>query len=111
MRLFFHQRLEKWLIIHTFYNWLTYNTYGSVDAAAGEALMNKNIDDACNLIEDMAHNHYQWSNEGSTQQEVPRKHDVDAFKLTVAKVNALLKFCKLNMNVVGIASVSCEISD
>jgi len=35
----------------------------TVDAAAGGALMNKNYTAAYDLIEDMAQNHCQWTNE------------------------------------------------
>ncbi|KEH26562.1 hypothetical protein MTR_6g464700 [Medicago truncatula] len=46
--------LEKWLIVHTFYNSLSYTTKMTVDAAAGGALMNKNYTEAYALIEEMA---------------------------------------------------------
>src|ERR1051325_7098209 len=41
LRLCPHHGLEEWLIIHTFYNGLLYNTRLTIDAAAGGALMNK----------------------------------------------------------------------
>jgi len=53
-----HHVLEKWLIVHTFYNGLSYTTGMSVDAAASGALMNKNYTAAYALIEDMTQNHY-----------------------------------------------------
>ena len=49
-----HHGLEKWLIVHTFYNALSYTTKMTVDAPAGGALMNKNYTVAYALIEDMA---------------------------------------------------------
>ena len=49
--------LEMWLIVHTFYNGLTYNTRIYVDIAAGKVLINKNVNDTYHLIEDMAFNH------------------------------------------------------
>jgi hypothetical protein len=42
--------LEDWLVIHTFYNGLLYNTMLTIDAAAGGALMNKPYADAYNLL-------------------------------------------------------------
>ena len=51
-----HHGLEKWLIIHTFYNGLTYMTRITVDAAAAGALMNKDFTITYALIEDMALN-------------------------------------------------------
>ena len=41
LRLCPHHGLEKWVIIHTFYNGLLYTTKIYVDAAAGGALMYK----------------------------------------------------------------------
>jgi len=63
LRLFPHHGLEKWLIVHTFYNGLSYTTKMIVDVTAGGALMNKNYTTTYALIEDMAQNHYQWINE------------------------------------------------
>jgi len=59
IRLCPHHGLEKWLIVHTFYNGLSYTIKMIVDVAAGGALMNKNYTVAYALIEDMAQNHYQ----------------------------------------------------
>jgi len=59
MRACSHHSLEKWLIIHTFYNGLLYNTRMTIDVVAGGALMNKPFHDAYSLIEDMTQNHYQ----------------------------------------------------
>jgi len=58
LRLCPHHGLEKWLIIHTFYNGLLYTTKIYVDAAAGGALMNKTYTAAYALIENMEQNHY-----------------------------------------------------
>jgi len=46
--------LEKWLIVHTFYNGLSYTTQMTSDAVVGGALMNKNYTTTYALIEDMA---------------------------------------------------------
>ena len=51
MRLCPHHGLEEWLIIHTFYNGLLYNTRLIIDAAAGGALMDKSYTGAYALIE------------------------------------------------------------
>jgi len=59
MRVCPHHILEKWLIIHTFYNSLAYNTRITIDVVAGGALMNKPFNDFYDIIEDMAQNHYQ----------------------------------------------------
>ncbi|KAK2443858.1 hypothetical protein QL285_014927 [Trifolium repens] len=41
-----HHGLEEWLIIHTFYNGLMYNTRMTVDATTGGALMDKAFSEA-----------------------------------------------------------------
>ena len=56
LRLCPHHGLEKWLIIHTFYNGVLYTTKIYVDAAADGALMNKTYTAAYALIENMAQN-------------------------------------------------------
>ena len=55
-----HHRLSKWLQVQTFYNGLSENTKTLVDAATGGALMGKTIDEAHQLLEEMATNNYQW---------------------------------------------------
>lgn len=52
-RMYPHHSLEKWVIVHTFYIALNYNTRMIVDVA-----INKRIDNTLILIEDMVLNHY-----------------------------------------------------
>ncbi|MCI07469.1 putative transposable element protein, partial [Trifolium medium] len=54
-----HRGLEVWLVVHIFYNGLSYKTRMTVDATMGGALMNKNVDEAHELTEEMAQNHFQ----------------------------------------------------
>lgn len=42
----------------------------------------KHVGETYNLIEDMALNHYQWSNERGNPQKVPEEYNVDALNLT-----------------------------
>jgi len=110
--------LEKWLIIHVFYNGLLFATKMNVDAAAGGALMNKTYTGAYALIEDMAQNHYQWISERVITVVTPpsSKKEADMYQVSTldhlsAKVDALLqKFDKLSVSVVTPAPVSpsCE---
>jgi len=112
LRLCPHHGLEKWLIVHTFYNGLSYTTKMTVDAAAGGALMKKNYTEAYALIEDMAQNHYQWTNEraitaSSSSKKEAGIHEVSNFDYLAAKVDALtLKFEKMNVSAVTNAPVS-----
>ena len=75
LRLCPHHGLEKWLIIHTFYNGLYYTTKFFVDAVAGGALMNKTYTAAYALIENMAQNHYQWTSERVITDSSPSKKE------------------------------------
>jgi len=117
LRLCPHHGLEKWLIVHTFYNGLSYTTKVTVDAAAGGALMNKNYTEAYALIEDMAQNHHQWTNEWAVTASSPSKNEAGMYEVSTldhlaAKVDALTqKFEKMNVSAVTPAPVSppCEI--
>ena len=46
-------------MVQTFYNGLNYSTKTHVDAATGGALIGKSIEEAQQLIEEMAANNYQ----------------------------------------------------
>jgi len=94
LRLCRHRGLENWLIVHTFYNGLSYTTKMTVDATAGGALMNKNYTEAYALIEDMAQNHYQWTNERANTASTPSKKEVGMYEVSTldhlaAKVDPL----------------------
>jgi len=90
----------------------------TVDTAADGALMNKNYTEAYTLIEDMAQNHYQWTNERAINASSPFKkeaagiYEVSNLDHLAAKVDALTqKFEKMNVSAVTNAHVSppCEI--
>ena len=116
LRLCPHHGLEKWLIVHTFYNGLSYTTKMSVDAAAGGALMNKNYTEAYALIEDMAQNHYKWTDEraitsSSSSKKEAGMYEVSNYDHLASKIDTLTeKLEKLNVSAINSASTpSCEI--
>lgn len=76
-----HHGIEKWLIVHTFYNGLSYNSRMTVDAAAGGTLLNKSVGESYTLIEDMTTNHYQWSNERAFLKKTLGKYELDAISM------------------------------
>ncbi|XP_045800522.1 uncharacterized protein LOC123894544 [Trifolium pratense] len=87
-----HHGLENWLIIHTFYNGLLYNTRMTIDAAAGGALMDKPYNQAYQLIESMDQNHYQWGNERTTVEKPQTKggmYEISNMDHINAKLDAL----------------------
>lgn len=92
MRACQHHKLEKWFIIHTFYNGLLYNTRMTIDAATEEVLMNKPFNDAYALIENMAQNHYQWGSQRTlVEKSQPKEgmYEVSSFDHLNVNVNAL----------------------
>ena len=107
-----HHGLESWLIIHTFYNGLHYNTKMTIDAAAGGALMNKPYPEACALIEDMAQNHCQWGTERATVEKKEAQggiHEISSIDMMQAKMDALaLKVEHMYTNPTTTAAVSSE---
>lgn len=54
-----HHGLERWLILQIFYKGLTPQTRAFVDSAAGGGIMNKTLEEAFTLIENMASHHFQ----------------------------------------------------
>ncbi|XP_058725740.1 uncharacterized protein LOC131597035 [Vicia villosa] len=121
VRLCPHHGLEQWLIIHTFYNGLLYNTRLTIDAAAGGALMDKEYADAYALIESMAQNHYQWGSERAQSEKTFGKkslaksgmYEISSLDRVNAKVDALTQKIE-NLTIAPVATVAavspnCEI--
>jgi len=114
LRLCSHHGLEKWLIIHTFYNGLLFTTKMNVDAAAGGAFMNKTYTGAYALIKDMAQNHYQWTSKRAVTVVAPPPskkeagmYEVSSFDHLSAKVDTLFqKFDKLSVSVITPGPIS-----
>jgi len=60
-----------------------------------------------NLIEEMALNHYQWSNECGQPKRVGGKFDVDAVTLLTAKRDTMIqRLDRLNVNAVNLCASS-----
>ena len=117
MRLCPYHGLEEWLIIHTFYNGLLYNTRLAIDAAAaGSTLMDKPYNEAYQLIESMTHNHYQWGSERTSVEKPQPKggmYELSSFDHVNAKVDALTQKIE-NLTITPAATVAavapnCEI--
>jgi Retrotransposon gag protein len=84
-----HHGLEKWLVIHIFYNGLNYNTKLTVNAVVGGSFMNLNVEDGYTLLEDIALNHQQWN-----QERLALKvgiFQVDNSTLLSAQMDALIR--------------------
>lgn len=73
LRLCFFHGLDKWIVIHIFYNGLLYSTRMNLDVVAGGALMNNPQDMACTLIEDMAKSQHSSGNSRERSDKAPQK--------------------------------------
>jgi len=76
----------------------------------GGTLMNKTEEKSYNLIEEMALNNYQWSNERSKPKRVWDKLELDAISMFSAKVDAMSQMLqRLNVNSIHLStpSLSC----
>ena len=51
-----HHGIERWMLVHNFYNGLCGTTCTLIDAAAGGAFMRKSANEAYDLLEEMAIN-------------------------------------------------------
>ncbi|KAM6548261.1 hypothetical protein CsatB_019937 [Cannabis sativa] len=101
-----HHGIEKWMLVHNFYNGLVGNTRTLIDAAAGGAFMRKSANEAYDLLEEMALNNQQWPTERSQTKKVAGVLEVDAITKLTAQVEALTK---LIAGQAKQAQVICEI--
>lgn len=58
LRCYLHHGLLKWLQVQMFYNGLSGQVQTTIDTAAGRAFTRKSIDEAYDLLEEMASNNY-----------------------------------------------------
>ncbi|XP_062075573.1 uncharacterized protein LOC133779655 [Humulus lupulus] len=90
-----HHGIEKWMLVHNFYNGLCGTTRTLIDAAAGE----------------MAMNNQQWPSERSSSRKVAGMYEVDAISKLTAQVEALTKQLQGNVITAPVqqAQTLCEI--
>ncbi|XP_042472515.1 uncharacterized protein LOC122055205 [Zingiber officinale] len=88
----------------------------SLDSVSGGALMNKSLDEAEEIIENVAQNHHQWASKRSGgafsghQMKALGKFEVDAFMLMSAKLDALTKkFETMGINTANVIACVCDI--
>jgi hypothetical protein len=81
----------------------------SIDVAIGDAFANRSVDDAFDLIENMALNQSQWSSRHQPINPTPDKHEVNDFTMLHAKIDALTR--QLGQNKVSTVQITapCEI--
>jgi len=99
------------MVVQIFYNGVTQPVRSMIDAAAGGTLMIKTEEEAFNLIEEMALNNYQWSNERGHPRGLEASMISMLLLYLLKKMDATTgKLDKLNVNVVNSypPSPSCD---
>ncbi|XP_062093371.1 uncharacterized protein LOC133799363 [Humulus lupulus] len=91
-----HHGIEKWMLVHIFYNGLCGTTRTIIDTASGGAFMSKSANEAYDLLEEMAMNNYQWPSERETIKKVAGVHELDAISMLSAQVATLTKQLQQN---------------
>lgn len=88
----------------------------TIDTTVDGALMDKPLNEAYQLIENMSHNHYQWGNEHAQVEKAPQNggmFEVNGLEHTSDKVDALTQ--KINNltittpTIVASVTPNCEI--
>ncbi|XP_062103933.1 uncharacterized protein LOC133815062 [Humulus lupulus] len=107
-----HHGIEKWMLVHNFYNGLCGTTQTIIDAAAGGAFMSKSANEAYEMLEDVATNNHQWFDERSSGvRKAAGVHELDAITALTTQVASLTK--KLQQNTVSANAIQmaarCEI--
>ncbi|XP_017981014.1 PREDICTED: uncharacterized protein LOC108663036 [Theobroma cacao] len=104
-----HHEILDWLQVQTFYNGLVESIKTTIHAAAGGALMSKNVVDAYNLLEEMASNNYQWPSKRSGSRKAVGAYEIDAISNLATQVAALSKkFDTLGVHAIQNPFVVCE---
>ena len=57
-----HHGFEKWLILHIFYGGISFSDKTLLDSSAGGSFMDKSVDEAYSLIDQVTLNLHEWSN-------------------------------------------------
>ena len=84
-----HHGIEKWMLVHNFYNGLMGNTRTLNDAATGGDFMRKSANDAYNLFEVMTLNDQQWLNARNGMSRVARVNEVDIISKMAAQMELM----------------------
>jgi len=106
-----HHGLPDWWQLQTFYSGMTHNSRVLVDAAAGGSLMGKSLDDAYNLLEEMAANAYQWPYERNISKKVLGVHELDILTTLSSQVASISKQVSSLTNQVNAINTPTETCD
>ena len=105
------QLIPSWDLVQSFYKGVNPSVLVNIDAAVGETIMSKTLEDALDLFEEMANTQSLWSN----ARAIPKKAgsiEVDSLTMLNAKLDSLSKrIGKMSVNVVSTSPLSsfCEL--
>ncbi|XP_060673095.1 uncharacterized protein LOC132803722 [Ziziphus jujuba] len=102
-----HHGFPTWIQVQIFYNGLDYGNKQLVDAAAGGSLMKKRQSEAFELIEEMAHNNYQYPSERrlNGRSQVKAVEDVDINNLGAQLATQFMKTLNTQFGQIGVNSI------
>jgi Retrotransposon gag protein len=112
LRLCPHHGLEKWFILQIFYEGLEQSSKLIIDAAAGDNLMNMSVQDAYNLIDEMALGQQQWSSVRGPVRGAPGVIEMDISTKLTTQMEAMQKSIDrlTNQNISAVhQSLTCAI--
>jgi Retrotransposon gag protein len=89
LRLCPHHRLKKWFILQIFYEGLEQSSKLTIDAAAGDNLMNMSTRDAYKLIDEMTLGQQQWSSVIGPVRGAPGVIEMDISTKLAAQMEAM----------------------
>ena len=113
LRKFPHHRLTIWMQVHTFYNGLRNATRIVINASAEGALMKKTMDQAYEILEDVATNTNQWPRDRITPMKAMGSTDNEVLSNLVTHVAHLTKQLTRQQGIVNAIQTSpwelCEL--
>ncbi|XP_062102096.1 uncharacterized protein LOC133810989 [Humulus lupulus] len=91
-----HYGIEKWMLVHNFYNWLNGITSTLIDVSARGSFMSKSANEAYELLEKMAMNNYQWPTKRENTKKVDGMIELEAISILTTQVASLTKQLQQN---------------
>ena len=86
-----HHGIEKWMLVHNFYNGLLGTTRTMIDAASGGAFMKKSANEAYDLLEELALNDQQWPNTRNMTRRVAGVNETDVLAKIATQMELLTR--------------------
>src|SRR5436189_1206346 len=109
LRRYPNHELPKWVQVQTFYNGSLPNTQEMIDAASGGSLNNKTLEEAEELIETLASNHYAKNRDRSRKQA--GVYEVDQSTAFAAQMTAIQQQLNLINQKMNTPVKTCELSN